>query len=217
MVLSGSALWDAWSRDGQFQYDAPNSPALELSLALTIGYFAADTAAMWLRYFTVPGETEVPFVFTVRALSRRGLGATLSSGAGPQLHHLACMGYAGACRHFGLGALTAAVATLVGEVTNPMQNVWLMSKATGNTALHNTLSPIFTYFFVATRCMVTPLWSGHIVAFCLRQPNAFGTTMGQAFALICVLVNLGGLMWARDLWRGHCKHQTKLAEAKKSS
>ena len=74
VLLSGYGLWSSYAQHGWFQYDAPNSPTLELSLALTIGYFAADTAAMWLRYFTVPGETDEPVVFTVRALSRRGLG-----------------------------------------------------------------------------------------------------------------------------------------------
>ena len=62
------------------------------------------------------------------------------------------------------GALTCAVATVVGEVTNPMQNVWFLAKDTGAAALHAALSPVFTYFFVFVRVVLTPLWSTHGVA-----------------------------------------------------
>ena len=62
------------------------------------------------------------------------------------------------------------MATVVGEVTNPMQQLWLISKDVGQLEFHNKLSPVFTYFFVIVRCVLTPLWSSDVI---VSQANAF--------------------------------------------
>ena len=37
---------------------------------------------------------------------------------------------------------------------------------------------------VLVRVALTPLWSAHVISFCLSQPNSFGPVMGPAFALM---------------------------------
>ena len=48
-----------------------------------------------------------------------------------------------------------------------------------------------------------------MIMFCITQPNGFGPIMGPAFAVICFLVNLGGIYWAWGLWKGYCKFKAK--------
>ena len=117
--------------------------------------------------------------------------------------------YAGACVMLGLGAQTAAVATVVGEVTNPLQNIWFCCKdIPGLSEDYAALSPYFTYTFVIVRCVVTPLWSVDVIWFCTFMPNRFGA-WGPIFAILCVAVNIGGILWARGLWNGYAEFLKK--------
>eukprot|EP01047_Picozoa_sp_COSAG01_P091428 COSAG01_NODE_23027_length_831_cov_1.120219_1_plen_53_part_10 len=47
-----------------------------------------------------------------------------------------------------------------------------------------------------------------VVYFCAFQPNAFGL-WGIIFAVLCVAINIGGILWARGLWRGYRKFLAK--------
>ena len=195
VALSAFGLWQSWARHGWFQYDAPNAAVLELSMLITLGYFTVDTASM-LASWALEGA---PFPLTFL------------------LHHFACVAYVTSCLALGIGAETAAVATVVGEVTNPMQNAWFLSKDVGRLDIHAALSPAFTWFFVVVRCVLTPLWSADVVWFCAFRPNGFGA-WGPVFAALCVLVNIGGMLWAQKLWQGRARFlaKQKLAQAAKA-
>jgi len=120
----------------------PVPQVLELSLLITIGFFSVDTVAMWAACWLHDGKDR-PVIFT--------------------WHHFACCLYAASCLYLGIGAETAAVATVVGEVTNPMQNIWFISKDVGRMDVYGALSPVFTYFFIIVRCILTPLWSADVI------------------------------------------------------
>jgi len=174
-----------------FQYDAPNSVALELSLCLTQGYFIVDSGALWYNA-VAEGKQRWPITFTV--------------------HHVACFGYLALCLWIGVGAQTAAVAIVMGEVTNPLQNVWFISKdVPALESVYLVISPIFTYFFIVCRCFIGPVLSADVVYFCVGLPNSFGLVVGSVFSVLCIGVNIGGLMWSRGLWQGYRKFRAKNA------
>ena len=138
---------------------------LELSLLITLGFFAVDTVAMWVAC-GLHGWTEKPIVFTWR--------------------HFACCLYAGTCLYLGIGAETAAVATVVGEVTNPMQQLWFISKDVGQLEFHGKLSPIFTYFFVIVRCVLTPIWSVDVIVSQSTVSATLPVCKPHLFELSCI-------------------------------
>jgi len=180
-----------------FQYDAPNSAVLELSLSITNGYFLVDSAALWWCAIC-EGKEDWPLLLTV--------------------HHVTCFAYVGACLHLGVGAQTAAVATVMGEITNPLHNLWWISKdVPGLEDLYATLSPIFTYVYCIIRCLIAPVVSADVVYFLIGVPNAFGLEISVVFAALCVLVNAGGIMWARNLWIGYHKKFGSAKEGDKKS
>jgi len=125
-------------------------------------------------------------------------------------HHVTCFAYIASCLHLGVGAQTAAIATVMGEITNPLHNLWWMSKdVPGLGDLYATLSPIFTYVYCFIRCVVAPTVSADVVYFLIGVPNAFGQTVGVAFASLCILVNVGGMKWSIGLWSGYQKFLSK--------
>lgn len=153
VLLSGYALWSSYSSTGWFQYDGKNSQAMEVSLLITLGFFTVDTATMWAACW-LDGGKDRPVVFS--------------------WHHFACCWYASTCLWLGFGAETAAVAQVMGEMTNPMQNIWFISKDLNKMGIYAALSPIFTYWFVAVRVILTPIWSADVIRFCAFTPNKFG-------------------------------------------
>lgn len=204
VVLMGYALFALYDpiRDRAsgsplgFQYDSPNSERLVLSLCITNAYMVADLATLWIGAVR-EGKGDYPISFTV--------------------HHVFCVCYAAACLMLGRGGQTAAVATVVAEITNPLQNTWFICKDVPElSGLYARLSPVFTYSFLTVRCLLTPIWSADIIWFCLMQPNSFGMT-GPIFAFICAGVNVGGFGWALGLWRGYQRFQAKKAASEQKA
>merc|ERR1712046_560410 len=98
----------------------------------------------------------------------------------------------------------AAIGLVVGEVTNPVQNAWMISRDFfRESAGHRRLSAFYTCFFTAMRWLVCPTVSADILVHLLLEQSRFGRLAGAGMALLCVGINVGGVWWAWKLCKGY--------------
>lgn len=93
-IVAGHFLYQQLFNIGHMQYDAVNPQSMEYALAMSMGYFLADTFVMWFQY-TLQFE-DAPVTFTA--------------------HHGVCISYILGVLHLGVGFQTAVVAWFCGEV-----------------------------------------------------------------------------------------------------
>jgi len=196
---------------GNLQYDLSNSVPqhalyLEWACPLSLAYFVHDTGYILADYFYLEGPPASP---------KRRDGTTPDQSASntqlfarPKrlqtlflLHHVACITYVLLCLHTGRGIQTLCAAILLGEITNPLQNIWFFSRDIGQTKLYNILTHAYTGAWIIARCIACPIWSLHIIWFLVAVPNAFPVAAARTMAFICAAVNIAGLLWTRQIVR----------------
>eukprot|EP00899_Mesostigma_viride_P009681 jgi/Mesvir1/18714/Mv12425-RA.1 len=170
---------------------ADSTAAFEVQMALSAGYFVADSAIMVMdRYLPSPAKPEpLQVVFLA--------------------HHLCCTLFYVTCQASGMGGATAALATLLGEITNPLQNMWYLAKDLRYSRAYAMLSPVFTAVFISLRCAFIPLWSAHIIWYLLTQARPEMRVQGPVMSAMCFAINVGGFFWSWGLWKGYAKFQAR--------
>ena len=105
------------------------------------------------------------------------------------------------------GWAMVAVATVLAEITNPLQLAWEVTKACGFRDAHDALSLPFTVAFAACRGVLMPLCMLDIAAFLATRKEA-DPTMKWCFGLFAVGI-AASCLWVAQLVSGYRKYQRK--------
>ena len=164
-------------------YDASNDlPGAREALCCSLGYFVQELAHV------LGNEPDPVFVAHHAAY----LAATLPIVCSPR------------------GWAMVSLATLLAEVTNPLQLSWEMAKAFGAADLYDSLSLPFTAAFALCRGLLMPLAMVDI-GFFLHTRLQPDPTMKWAFGLFAVGIS-ASVVWLGQLVRGFLKYRRKKAK-----
>ena len=164
-------------------YDAPNAmPGARAVLRHSLGYFIQELCHVVAR------EPDPVFI----------------------AHHVAYLLATGPILASDRGWAMIAVATVLAEVTNPLQLSWEMAKAFGAADLYDSLSLPFTAAFALCRGLLMPLAMVDI-GFFLHTRLQPDPTMKWAFGLFAVGIS-ASVVWLGQLVRGFLKYRRKKAK-----
>ena len=161
------------SPDFAAAYTAINADRETALLCYTLGYFLLDTAHM--LFWHVNDWAIV-------------------------LHHMVVLAYASLTLYIGHGAMSASLATVLGEATNPAQGVLWISLRLRLKRVTACASPFFAIGFVAIRCVVSPIISAPLIWTFVNEGRATFAFFGWA----CLAINVGGVCWAVPLLQRLC-------------
>ena len=163
-------------------YDASNElPGAREALCCSLGYFVQELAHV------LGNEPDPVFVAHHAAY----LAATLPIVCSPR------------------GWAMVSLATLLAEVTNPLQLSWELARAFGCEQVYDALSPPFTFGFAVCRGVLMPLAMGDIAVsiFC-RDGAPAPPAMRFAYGVFFVGIGASGV-WLAQLVRGFQKYRRK--------
>jgi hypothetical protein len=131
------------------------------------------------------------------------------------IHHLISIGFFVSILYCNRGGVSYLVAAIGGEITNPVQSLWYLSKQGGYQRTYQFLSPVFTLLFVLFRVVLVPLIIydlGHnYYKQIIIEHNKI--ELNPIFPLtwfsMSVLMGLGGIVWSIQLVKGLIKFYTK--------
>jgi hypothetical protein len=210
VCLAIECLWRQLQAEGVLVYDKVNNASqhagenafLQWGCPVSLAYFAHDSVYILLDYFYLPGPPASPKrrdgtapdpdKTAVFARPKR-LQTTFL------VHHAACIAYIVLCLWVGRGLQTLCAAIILGEITNPLQNLWFFCRDIGADVAYNLLTHVYAASWIAVRCFFCPIWSAHIVWFLLTAESAFSVPAARTMAFICICVNIGGFVWTDGL------------------
>ena len=102
-----------------------------------------------------------------------------------------------------------SLATLLAEVTNPLQLSWELARAFGCEQVYDALSPPFTFGFAVCRGVLMPLAMGDIaVSLFGRSDTRAPAAMRFAYGVFFVGIGASGV-WLAQLVRGFRRYRRK--------
>ena len=127
------------------------------------------------------------------------------------LHHIICILFYTSVLHARIGGTAMLAAVLMGELTNPLQCVWYLSKLSGCQWLYERVSPLFTGCFLAVRVLVVPVWVVDIVTGYMGgwRRGELGVWYAWGWSAMSVAMMLGSWAWSWSLLNGYMKMRRK--------
>ena len=163
-------------------YDASNElPGAREALCCSLGYFVQELAHV------LGNEPDPVFVAHHAAY----LAATLPIVCSPR------------------GWAMVSLATLLAEVTNPLQLSWELARAFGMEQVYDALSPPFTFGFAVCRGVLMPLAMGDFAVSLFGRADARAPpAMRFAYGVFFVGIGASGV-WLAQLVRGFRRYRRK--------
>jgi len=126
-------------------------------------------------------------------------------------HHIVCITFYTSVLHAHIGGTAMLAAVLMGEVTNPLQCVWYLSKLSSCTAVYQWVSPIFTGSFLVVRVLVVPVWVVDIVRGYVEgwRRGELGGVYAVCWSAMSVAMMLGSWVWSWQLLTGYMRMRAK--------
>jgi len=110
-----------------------------------------------------------------------------------------------------IGGQSMCVAQFLGEITNPLQSLWFISKIGNHLKLYNFLSTPFTICFMLIRVIVLPP-----IVYEIILQYYYGAAIGKLsyfnyyiWSAMCASMMVGGWIWSYKLVKGLIKFRNK--------
>ena len=108
------------------------------------------------------------------------------------------------------GWAMVSLATLLAEVTHPLQLSWELARAFGCEQVYDALSPPFTFGFAVCRGVLMPLAMGDIAVSLFGRSNDTRAPPAMRFAYGVFFVGIGASgVWLAQLVRGFRRYRRK--------
>lgn len=118
------------------------------------------------------------------------------------LHHLGGAALSGMVAYTGLGGYYWVLGILLGEISNPLQLTWEVSRRTGRKDLYKKLTPYYTYTFLTLRVGVIPLFIPILIKHASKQEN-LSVTYKMCLYTLMIGLTVGSWPWCWALWNGY--------------
>jgi TLC domain len=129
-------------------------------------------------------------------------------------HHLATIIYMSSARYVGAGASSAMMCMLLGESTNPLQNLYYVSQygmaldccnGARMQVAHRVLEIVFSACYVFVRAVVGPFVCLHMT-YKLAAGREVPTPLKTVWILLIWGVMIGSIPWIQDCWASLQRH-----------
>jgi len=119
-------------------------------------------------------------------------------------HHFAAVVIQAMFLFTGVGGYYGALGLGLGELTNPVQVIFLGAKDFGYRQTYLLLTPFFTYLFLFVRLLVIPPVALYSVIRASNTPELSRTwVLGFGFVMFALVI--GSWVWCWSLWKGYRK------------
>lgn len=103
----------------------------------------------------------------------------------------------------------------LGEVTNPVQLAWQISREWNCIQFYSWISPIFTKYFVTVRCLIIPIATYYLNGL-IWTKTTINPTWKITMTTTSLIMNVAGYVWSYWLVQGYLKFQTSQAKSSSS-
>eukprot|EP00850_Spirogloea_muscicola_P009316 SM000052S17708 [mRNA] locus=s52:255312:255951:+ [translate_table: standard] len=124
-------------------------------------------------------------------------------------HHAVTLAYIISCRYYtGHGAMSVVALVFLGEVTNPLQNVWTIAKmasargSTGARALYEALTLPFVVIYTLVRLVACPIGVWTLQSFYMsgKADAVIPHWLSACWMAMSWLAIAGSAAWVARLW-----------------
>ena len=84
-----------------------------------------------------------------------------------------------------------------GEITNPLQITWRISRALNYKKLEKYVFPVFSLSFIIVRTAVLPFIHYNMLSYMFENKEYYYPTLG--LTTLSILGNFGGMIWTRQI------------------
>ena len=100
---------------------------------------------------------------------------------------------------------------LISEFTTPFLNIWTIAKQK-RYPIFNKINKFFTYFYIFCRGTILPIFTIYSTRI-IYQSNTSLFFFNLLFSM-GILLNVGNILWSRNLWNGYIKWERKQSDKK---
>jgi hypothetical protein len=113
------------------------------------------------------------------------------------LHHLLILMVYWIVDSYNYGAKFVILSILWGEITNPLQITWRISRVLNYKKIENYVFPAFSASFIIVRTVVLPFIHYNMLSSMFENKDYYVPTLG--LIALSALGNIGGMIWTRQI------------------
>jgi hypothetical protein len=113
------------------------------------------------------------------------------------IHHLLILGVYYIALTYDYGAKLILFTIFWGEITNPLQITWFLSRELNYKKLEHYIFPVFSFNFIIIRTLILPIIHYTMISSLFETKNYYYPTLG--LTALSILGNLGGMLWTKKM------------------
>ena len=112
-------------------------------------------------------------------------------------HHLIILGVYYIALTYDYGYKLVILSLFWGEITNPLQITWFLSRMLNYKKLEHYIFPIFSFNFIIIRTLILPLIHYTMISSLFKTRDNYYPTIG--LSILIILGTLGGMLWTKKM------------------
>ena len=113
------------------------------------------------------------------------------------LHHLLILGVYWIALTYNYGYKFVILSIFWGEITNPLQIIWRLSRALKYTKLEKYVFPVFSVSFIMIRTIILPFIHYNMLSSMFENKDYYIPTL--CLTALSIIGNIGGMIWTRQI------------------
>ena len=113
------------------------------------------------------------------------------------LHHIIILGFYCITLTYDYGYKLVILTLFWGEITNPLQITWFLSRELNYKKLEHYIFPVFSFNFIIIRTAVLPIIHYTMISSLFKTTDNYYPTIG--LGILSILGTLGGIMWSKKM------------------
>ena len=115
------------------------------------------------------------------------------------LHHIIILGFYCITLTYDYGYKLVILSLFWGEITNPLQITWFLSRVLNYKKIEHYIFPIFSFNFIIIRTAVLPIIHYTMISSLFKTTDYYYPTIG--LSILTILGTLGGLIWSTKIMK----------------
>jgi hypothetical protein len=113
------------------------------------------------------------------------------------LHHILILMVYWITTSYNYGTKFILLSIFWGEITNPLQITWRISRTLNYKKLEHYIFPVFSVSFIIVRTAILPFMHYNMLSSMFETKNYYYPTLG--LTALSILGNLGGMLWTKKM------------------
>jgi len=113
------------------------------------------------------------------------------------LHHIIILGVYYISLTYDYGYKIVILTLFWGEITNPLQITWFLSRELNYKKLEHYIFPVFSFNFIIIRTAILPIIHYTMISTLFKTTEYYYPTIG--LSILSILGTLGGMLWTKKM------------------